>query len=363
MPAQKTDPASAVDTLDRCVRIVRADAEARKQLAVRAAFVGALASTTPDIVRRPNDKHNWTPEKLALLAKATTDRLQSKDELHCVVGVSDFSVNVSYKKKSLVYLTADIVPALRVLTYASLPAPKDEFVEPGSDESGEAERVEKPSDAKIVPSPNNDENKNQIEVALRALDDDNETSSSKKEKEQLAVTRSARLRQLLAMKSGTHWHVAHDFSVNSFGVAPAGNKTNKNTSLMTFEKEKVMYIAWKHSTPELSLLESLGIVAADGASLRLARRTFLFVTGLYSVWFSQMCGEDYEISKSGKKSDGVLSSVETPLTEQLCVLAPKLAPFALITLMMMGGNYAMQLARRVGARVQGKKVGHKRKVV
>ena len=121
--AASTDAASAVEALDRLVRVVRADADGRHQLAVRAAFVGALARSHPEVVREPGGKRAWTPAALSALAAATTALLESKHELHCVVGVDDFAVNVSYKKKSLVYVRAELAPALRVLTYASLPPP------------------------------------------------------------------------------------------------------------------------------------------------------------------------------------------------------------------------------------------------
>jgi hypothetical protein len=69
--AAAADAASAVDALDRLVRVVRADADGRHQLAVRAAFVGALARSHPEVVREPGVKRSWTPAALAALAAAT----------------------------------------------------------------------------------------------------------------------------------------------------------------------------------------------------------------------------------------------------------------------------------------------------
>ena len=120
--AASTDAASAVEALDRLVRRARRRRRS-PSLAVRAAFVGALARSHPEVVREPGGKRAWTPAALSALAAATTALLESKHELHCVVGVDDFAVNVSYKKKSLVYVRAELAPALRVLTYASLPPP------------------------------------------------------------------------------------------------------------------------------------------------------------------------------------------------------------------------------------------------
>lgn len=380
MPAPK-DPDHCVDTLDRLVRIVRADALAARQLAVRAAFVGALASTTPAIVRNPGEKHVWTPSELAALARATTARLRSKHELHCVVGTSDFSVNVSYQKKSLVYLRADTNPPLRVLTYASTQAPK-ELVLPHADDvvTDKRHRESTKHSARVVHGeydwlPIRKEKKENTSVlerrACAALDDDDSPDESlptqkKPAPEQLAVARASRLRQALVSEFGHHWHVVSDSYLNPVGAAP-GKETKL---LLVLEKQKVRYVAWQHAACPLSVLQSLGVVfgSTDGPSLTLARRTFLGVVAAYTMWYARMCDEtSAEVGWRGKinaelASKGVLARAERPLTRQLCYAAPRLAPFALLALTAMGGNYALSMARRIaGARVTGAKRRGKRK--
>mmetsp|Transcript_7999 Transcript_7999/g.29935 ORF Transcript_7999/g.29935 Transcript_7999/m.29935 type:complete len:89 (-) Transcript_7999:59-325(-) len=86
------------------------------------------------------------------------------------------------------------------------------------------------------------------------------------------------------------------------------------------------------------------------------------------MWYARMCDEtSAEVGWRGKinaelASKGVLARAERPLTRQLCYAAPRLAPFALLALTAMGGNYALSMARRIaGARVTGAKRRGKRK--
>jgi hypothetical protein len=359
-----------VDNLDRLVRIVRSDAEARKQLAVRAAFVSALAQTTPEVVRRPNATIAWTQEKLEALAQATTARLRSREAYHCVVGVADFSVNVSYKKKSLVYLRADAAPPLRVLTYASVSPPAVALTEGttiATDSSGNSRDVDWNSDASI---------RRATAVARSALDDrlapDARSAAEEAKKresddaseESRAEVRASRLRRGLTRAfPGSHWHVVHDRASKPFGVSPAPSSGAK----IEVRKENTDYVAWRHCENVPGTLETLGLVAGDEATARTARRAFLFVVAACALWYNQMCEVDGSPKTGGgvpttrtEKTDAVLASLENPLTERLCRYAPKMAPVALIVLTMMGGNYAMGLARRVAARASGRRVKSKK---
>jgi hypothetical protein len=371
--AAAADAASAVDALDRLVRVVRADADGRHQLAVRAAFVGALARSHPEVVREPGVKRSWTPAALAALAAATTSLLQSKHELHCVVGVDDFAVNVSYKKKSLVYLRADIKPALRVLTYASLPAAESREANRGAHVCEDAttttttttpDVTNTRSGASVFPASLLQSASSAAYVAARAALDDaaaglnDATVSKKEEKERRAVALSHALRSSLqASFPDAHWHVAHDWRSNPLGVAPA----TSTTRALEITKDDFVYVAWRHASRPPGFFNALGLVAADRDTLTLARRSFLVVVLAYAMWFNSMCDPDGSAKMSEKEKqqrwslrDAPLRSAEDPLTATLCAAAPRAAPFALVALTLMGGNYAMGLARRVAAHAAGR---------
>lgn len=376
--AAAADAASAVDALDRLVRVVRADADGRHQLAVRAAFVGALARSHPEVVREPGVKRSWTPAALAALAAATTSLLQSKHELHCVVGVDDFAVNVSYKKKSLVYLRADIKPALRVLTYASLPAAESREANRGAHVREDAttttttttpDVTNTRSGASVFPASLLQSASSAAYVAARAALDDAAAglsdatvsatvSKKKEEKERRAVALSHALRlSLQASFPDAHWHVAHDWRSNPLGVAPA----TSTTRALEIAKDDFVYVAWRHASRPPGLFNLFKLVAADRDTLTLARRSFLVVVLAYAMWFNSMCDPDGSaktIREKQKQSwsfgDAPLRSAEDPLTATLCAAAPRAAPFALVALTLMGGNYAMGLARRVAAHAAGR---------
>ena len=371
--AAAADAASAVDALDRLVRVVRADADGRHQLAVRAAFVGALARSHPEVVREPGVKRSWTPAALAALAAATTSLLQSKHELHCVVGVDDFAVNVSYKKKSLVYLRADIKPALRVLTYASLPAAESREANRGAHVREDAttttttttpDVTNTRSGPSVFPASLLQSASSAAYVAARAALDDaaaglnDATVSKKEEKERRAVALSHALRSSLqASFPDAHWHVAHDWRSNPLGVAPATSTRNA----LEITKDDFVYVAWRHASRPPGFFNLFKLVAADRGTLTLARRSFLVVVLAYAMWFNSMCDPDGSaktIREKQKQSwslrDAPLRSAEDPLTATLCAAAPRAAPFALVALTLMGGNYAMGLARRVAAHAAGR---------
>jgi hypothetical protein len=371
--AAAADAASAVDALDRLVRVVRADADGRHQLAVRAAFVGALARSHPEVVREPGVKRSWTPAALAALAAATTSLLQSKHELHCVVGVDDFAVNVSYKKKSLVYLRADIKPALRVLTYASLPAAESREANRGAHVCEDAttttttttpDVTNTRSGASVFPASLLQSASSAAYVAARAALDDaaaglnDATVSKKEEKERRAVALSHALRSSLqASFPDAHWHVAHDWRSNPLGVAPA----TSTSRALEIAKDDFVYVAWRHASRPPGFFNLFKLVAADRDTLTLARRSFLVVVLAYAMWFNSMCDPDGSAKMSEKEKqqrwslrDAPLRSAEDPLTATLCAAAPRAAPFALVALTLMGGNYAMGLARRVAAHAAGR---------
>ena len=367
--AASTDAASAVEALDRLVRVVRADADGRHQLAVRAAFVGALARSHPEVVREPGGKRAWTPAALSALAAATTALLESKHELHCVVGVDDFAVNVSYAKKSLVYVRAELAPALRVLTYASLPPPASGESNRESN-ADEGQRPTTARDATTVqagaPAALDARASEALRAAARAaLDDDvesesaegsesqkNSDSSSKASKERRAARDAGRLRVSLQRAfPGAHWHVAHDWSSNPLGFAPAASSTDA----VSLEKGNFAFLAWRHAARRPRALEALGVAVADRATLTFARRSFLLISLACAMWFNHTCvGVERENGERQRRE-------EDSLTAALCAAAPRAAPFALVALTLMGGNYAMGLARRVAGHAAGRQSARKRK--
>lgn len=376
--AASTDAASAVEALDRLVRVVRADADGRHQLAVRAAFVGALARSHPEVVREPGGKRAWTPAALSALAAATTALLESKHELHCVVGVDDFAVNVSYAKKSLVYVRAELAPALRVLTYASLPPPASGESNRESN-ADEGKRPTTARDATTVqagaPAALDARASEALRAAARAaLDDDVESdsaersesqknsdsvedSSSKASKERRAARDAGRLRVSLQRAfPGAHWHVAHDWSSNPLGFAPAASSTHA----VSLEKGNFAFLAWRHAARRPRALEALGMAVADRATLTFARRSFLLISLACAMWFNNTCvGVEPSLERVRRRE--TQRREEDPLTAALCAAAPRAAPFALVALTLMGGNYAMGLARRVAAHAAGRQSARKRK--
>jgi hypothetical protein len=290
-----------------------------------------------------------------------------------VVGVDDFAVNVSYKKKSLVYLRADIKPALRVLTYASLPAAESREANRGAHVREDATTTT----TKNTPDVTNTTSKTSVfpasllqsassaaYVAARAALDDaaagvnDATVSKKEEKERRAVALSHALRSSLqASFPDAHWHVAHDWRSNPLGVAPA----TSTTRALEITKDDFVYVAWRHASRPPGFFNALGLVAADRDTLTLARRSFLVVVLAYAMWFNSMCDPDGSAKMSEKEKqqrwslrDAPLRSAEDPLTATLCAAAPRAAPFALVALTLMGGNYAMGLARRVAAHAAGR---------
>ena len=368
------DGASGVEVLDGLVRVVRADADGRHQLAVRAAFVGALARSHPEVVRDPGGKRAWTPAALSALAAATTALLESKHELHCVVGVDDFAVNVSYAKKSLVYVRAELAPALRVLTYASLPPPASGESNRESN-ADEGKRPTTARDATTVqagaPAALDARASEALRAAARAALDDVESesvsekknsdsvedSSSKASKERRAARDAGRLRVSLQRAfPGAHWHVAHDWSSNPLGFAPAASSTHA----VSLEKGNFAFLAWRHAARRPRALEALGMAVADRATLTFARRSFLLISLACAMWFNHTC-VGVEPSLERVRGRERQRREEDPLTAALCAAAPRAAPFALVALTLMGGNYAMGLARRVAAHAAGRQSARKRK--
>ena len=119
--AASTDAASAVEALDRLVRVVRADADGRHQLAVRAAFVGALARSHPEVVREPGGKRAWTPAALrARRGDHGAARVQARAALRG--GRGRFRRERELQKEEP-GVRARRAGACAWLTYASLPPP------------------------------------------------------------------------------------------------------------------------------------------------------------------------------------------------------------------------------------------------
>jgi hypothetical protein len=127
-------------------------------------------------------------------------------------------------------------------------------------------------------------------------------------------------------------------------------------------KDDFVYVAWRHASRPPGFFNLFKLVAADRGTLTLARRSFLVVVLAYAMWFNSMCDPDGSAKTIREKQkqqswslrDAPLRSAEDPLTATLCAAAPRAAPFALVALTLMGGNYAMGLARRVAAHAAGR---------
>ena len=77
------------------------------------------------------------------------------------------------------------------------------------------------------------------------------------------------------------------------------------------------------------------------------------------MWFNSMCDPDGSAKTIREKQsrsfgDAPRRDAEDRLTATLCAAAPRAAPLALVALTLMGGNYAMGLARRVAAHAAGR---------
>jgi hypothetical protein len=155
---------------------------------------------------------------------------------------------------------------------------------------------------------------------------------------------------------GAHWHVAHDWSSNPLGFAPAASSTHA----VSLEKGNFAFLAWRHAARRPRALEALGMAVADRATLTFARRSFLLISLACAMWFNHTCvGVEPSLERVGGRERR--RREEDPLTAALCAAAPRAAPFALVALTLMGGNYAMGLARRVAAHAAGRQSARKRK--
>ena len=183
------------------------------------------------------------------------------------------------------------------------------------------------------------------------------TASSKASKERRAARDAGRLRVSLQRAfPGAHWHVAHDWSSNPLGFAPAASSTDA----VSLEKGNFAFLAWRHAARRPRALEALGVAVADRATLTFARRSFLLISLACAMWFNHTC-VGVEPSLERVRGRERQRREEDPLTAALCAAAPRAAPFALVALTLMGGNYAMGLARRVAAHAAGRQSARKRK--
>ena len=103
------------------------------------------------------------------------------------------------------------------------------------------------------------------------------------------------------------------------------------------------------------------MAVADRATLTFARRSFLLISLACAMWFNNTCvGVEPSLERVGRRERR--RREEDPLTAAARrAAAPRAAPFALVALTLMGGNYAMGLARRVAAHAAGRQSARKRK--
>ena len=336
---------SSSDDIETLVRIVRADAEPKRQRACAAAFLAALAETAPDVVSRPRASRAWRRDQLAALAAATTRRLESKRELHCVVGTGEFSANLRYARGSLVYLRAASNPPLRALLYASLPAPPGTDpaavgpppMDADADSDAEAHRpstdgTEPTHRHRAVIVDASDASPALVSATLDALSsdppaevaasagasasgssakttDDTNTSMSAS---RAAAWRSARLRDQLTDRFGAHWHVIHDAETNPFGAAPAVAARGR---ACVASRDGSVFLAFHHVAAPLTLLQSLGLVtrAGGGELYRAARAMTLVVAVAYALWYRSMCvrpGEFVDFGFLGDVAEALADAFE-----------------------------------------------------
>ena len=391
-------PSSSSDDIETLVRIVRADAEPKRQRACAAAFLAALAETAPDVVSRPRASRAWRRDQLAALAAATTRRLESKRELHCVVGTNDFSANLRYARGSLVYLHAASNPPLRALLYASLPAPPgadpasigpppmdadaDAYADADADAPG-------PSTDRAVIVDASDASPALVAATLDALSsEDFPADAIGRSNADRAVRRAARLRDRLTDRFGAHWHVIHDKKTSPFGAAHAVAARGRSC---VATRDGFVFLACHHVAAPLTLAQSLGLVtrAGGGELYRAARAMTLIVAVAYALWYRSMCvrpgervdfgflGDAAELvadafgfgaaieapgdfaTRAAKKdvsgASSPLGALEKPLTAALCAAGPKVAPAFGAAATATIASYALAAFRRLARRAAGRK--------
>lgn len=292
---------SHVDTL---VRVVRSDAEPRKKLVCKACFLSALAELAPEAVRWPGKERRWRRDELNALAAATVARIDAgADQLHCVVGVDEFSANLRYARGSLLYLRADTTPPLRVLMYASLPSPPpDPNLEAlprvgGADDEGAIQTAADRSigAAKVVDAKGAaPEVVTAILTALAADppagagDGDAPSDGHAAEKmraERAAAWRGTNVREALTRAYGPFWHVVHD--AHAFGAAV--HETNGGGTRVVARRGKHDYLVWHHAAKRRGVVETVAKTIEWAAAFRALRYAFMVAVAAYALWYRAMC--------------------------------------------------------------------------
>ena len=397
-------PSSSSEDIETLVRIVRADAEPKRQRACAAAFLAALAETAPDVVSRPRASRAWRRDQLAALAAATTRRLESKRELHCVVGTNDFSANLRYARGSLVYLHAASNPPLRALLYASLPAPPgadpapigpppmDADADADADVDADADAdAPGPSTDRAVIVDASDASPALVAATLDALSSEDfpadAIDASGRSDADRAVRRAARLRDRLTDRFGAHWHIIHDKKTSPFGAAHAVAARGRSC---VATRDGFVFLACHHVAAPLTLAQSLGLAtrAGGGELYRAARAMTLIVAVAYALWYRSMCvrpGERVDFgflddaaelvadafgfgdaieapgdfatraAKANRGTSSPLGALEKPLKAALCAAGPKVAPAFGAAATATIASYALAAFRRLARRAAGRK--------
>ena len=264
------------------VTVRRADCAKRRRLEILRAVQSALQD--PSIGVRAD------PGTLRRLATGILDGIRDAST-HVVVGRGDFSANLRFAKKSLLYAVVKAkskAPSLRVLVYNSLPlanavdgaqmlafeSMRDEHDEPpiASKKKDLATCV---SDVEGIPH-------TIVNSALKVL---NDTDIGRDDNEERATA----LRDELTKKFGSFWHVvsdAGDFAVASHATelpVQIGEYRAMKRVSMRFQKGKYEYEVWHHVAPfEASQPEEDAPVDAR----RVARVAALLVVAA-AAWFQR----------------------------------------------------------------------------
>jgi hypothetical protein len=267
------------------VTVRRADCAKRRRLEILRAVQSALQD--PSIGVRAD------PGTLRRLATGILDGIRDAST-HVVVGRGDFSANLRFAKKSLLYAVVKAkskAPSLRVLVYNSLPlanavdgaqmlafeSMRDEHDEPpiASKKKDLATCV---SDVEGIPH-------TIVNSALKVL---NDTDIGRDDNDERATA----LRDELTKKFGSFWHVVSDtgdFAVASRATAlPVQNGAHGETKRvsMRFKKGGCEYEVWHHVAP----FDRFGLVKMTWAEkARYARYALILAGGGAVAWYKSKC--------------------------------------------------------------------------
>ncbi len=290
------------------VTVRRADCEKRRRLEILRAVQSAL--------RDPSIGLRADPGTLRRLTNDILDGIQGAST-HVIVGRGDFSANLRFAKKSLMYLSVKAkskAPSLRVLVYNSLPLANGVdgaqmlAFESMRDEHDEPPIASKKKDSAACLSDVEGVPHTIVNSAFKVL---NDTDIGRDDNDERATA----LRDELTKKFGSFWHVVSD--TDDFAVAcgatelPVQNGAHGETKRisMRFKKGTCEYEVWHHVAP----FDRFGLGKMTWSEkARYARYVLILAGGAAVAWYKSKCI---------KEPRGI--------SQQVCRVLPLSAPLAL----------------------------------